>query len=143
MSTTTIKTRMLQRHDTEANWLLKEDFIPLNGELIIYDIDENHSRPRMKIGNGKTNLKDLPFSTEARPDVTLTLEGVAADAKAVGDALKQSDWNQTDETQLDFIKNKPTEKDAIAILAEMNFVEPVANADGSVFTDGDGNVYVL
>ena len=27
--------------------------------------------------------------------------------------IKQSDWNQTDETQLDFIKNKPSIPDAI------------------------------
>ena len=39
--TKTIKSRISQKHDIEANWLLVPDFIPLNGEIIIYDEDEN------------------------------------------------------------------------------------------------------
>ena len=58
-------------------------------------------------------------------------------------SIKQSDWAQTDETQLDFIKNKPNEDDALALLAETGFIEPVAAADGSVFTDSNGVLYTL
>lgn len=55
----------------------------------------------------------------------------------------QSDWNQSDETSRDFIKNKPDESDALALLAEVGFVEPVADADGSIYTDENGNIYTL
>ena len=55
----------------------------------------------------------------------------------------QSDWNQTDETAMDFIKNKPDEEDALAILSEMNFVNPVMASDGSVFTDNNGALYTI
>lgn len=56
---------------------------------------------------------------------------------------KQPDWNQTDETQKDFIKNKPNKEDALVILAEMGFVEPVMATDNSVFTDSNGVLFTL
>lgn len=55
----------------------------------------------------------------------------------------QADWTQTDETAKDFIKNKPNENDALALLAETGFIDPVAAADGSVFTDSNGVLYTL
>lgn len=61
----------------------------------------------------------------------------------VDSITKQADWNQTDETQKDFIKNKPNEEDALAILAEMGFIEPVMAAENTVFTDSNGALYSL
>jgi len=63
----TIKTRIQLKSDTEANWNKagpKENsngFIPLNGELIIYSADNAHPFSRLKIGDGVTNVVDLPF----------------------------------------------------------------------------------
>lgn len=62
-------TRIQQKHDTEANWNLscreelepEKRFVPLSGEVILYDADENHEFVRMKIGDGVTNVKELPF----------------------------------------------------------------------------------
>lgn len=56
-------------------------------------------------------------------DDTLTQSGRPADAKAVGDALKQSDWNQTDDTQKDFIKNKPI------VISSINGEQPDENGN--------------
>ena len=58
-------------------------------------------------------------------------------------SITQSDWAQTDETQLDFIKNKPNENDALTLLAETGFIDPATAADGSIFTDNDGAIYTL
>lgn len=136
-----------QIHDVEANWNKTINFIPLKGEIIIYDPDDNLDYSRFKIGDGVTDVKNLPFSigntgvdlskyatqemvdekiavklekkenkiykqneapTNAEEgalwldmdedgassgglpfdlDTTLTVEGAAADAKAVGDAI--------------------------------------------------------
>ena len=59
-----IKARIKNKHDTEANWALAEHFTPLAGEVIVYDVDANHAYPRFKVGDGKTLVSALPFSTD-------------------------------------------------------------------------------
>lgn len=60
-----VKGRVQNKHGTEADWLAAAQaanpFIPLNGELIIYDPDSIHSEKRFKFGDGVTNVNDLPF----------------------------------------------------------------------------------
>ncbi len=56
--------RIVHKHDTEANWLKAMNFIPKQGELIIYDIDDTYNYERMKIGDGITNVNDLPFTND-------------------------------------------------------------------------------
>ena len=56
-----LNTRIKHKHDTEANWLLATNFTPLNGEIIIYDEDDNYDYKRIKIGNGETLVSNLPF----------------------------------------------------------------------------------
>lgn len=51
-----------QIHDIEANWNKTINFIPLKGEIIIYDPDDNLDYSRFKIGDGVTDVKNLPFS---------------------------------------------------------------------------------
>ena len=59
-----INTRIIHKHDTETNWNKATNFIPKQGELIIYDKDQKHSQIRLKIGNGITKINDLPFSID-------------------------------------------------------------------------------
>lgn len=40
------------------------NFTPLASEIIVYDSDENYDYPRIKIGDGKTNVNGLPFLTK-------------------------------------------------------------------------------
>ena len=55
-------TRIIHKHDTEANWLLVEEhFIPKAGEIIIYDPDNEHNYSRIKIGDGVSNIGKLSF----------------------------------------------------------------------------------
>lgn len=56
-----LKSRIVHKHDIEAHWKLATNFSPLAGEMIIYDPDENNENARIKIGDGKTNVNDLPF----------------------------------------------------------------------------------
>lgn len=32
-----VKTRIIQKHDSSANWAKATTFVPLKGEIIIYD----------------------------------------------------------------------------------------------------------
>lgn len=58
MANKTFQGRIVQKHDTKANWDKAINFIPLKGELIIYD-DLN----KIKIGDGTTTVVKLPYST--------------------------------------------------------------------------------
>ena len=62
MPNKTIKTRIIQKHAVEADWLKATNFIPLKGELIIYDVDATYTYPRFKVGDGVTLVNSLPFS---------------------------------------------------------------------------------
>ena len=58
-------TRIQQKIDTSANWALATNFIPLEGELIIYQDYDTSGKPlppRYKNGDGKTYVNNLPFS---------------------------------------------------------------------------------
>lgn len=57
-----VKTRIQLKNDTEAHWNLAANFVPLKGELIIYSADETHPFCRFKVGDGVTNIINLPFS---------------------------------------------------------------------------------
>ena len=59
--TKTIDTRIQLKHDTETNWNKAINFIPKNGEAIIYAADNVNKFPRLKIGDGITKVADLPF----------------------------------------------------------------------------------
>ena len=60
-----MKERIQVKHDIAANWAKAVNFIPLAGELIIYDgiIEEGIyiEQPKLKIGDGIHNVNDLPF----------------------------------------------------------------------------------
>lgn len=80
MANKTFQGRIVQKHDTEANWKKATNFIPLKGEIIIYD-DLN----KIKIGDGSTKINDLKFSL-AESDlyictVTASGTGYTADKK--------------------------------------------------------------
>lgn len=77
LSTKTLNTRVIQKHDAEANWKKATSFIPKKGEIIIYDSEVSHgtgditelpsgrtepfSQARIKIGDGITTVSNLPF----------------------------------------------------------------------------------
>lgn len=79
----TIKTRIQQKHDIEANWL-KSSLVPLRGELIVYDSEYDingnelsiegtgrawrYDCARYKIGDGRTNVNNLPFLVSTGSD---------------------------------------------------------------------------
>lgn len=58
----------------------------------------------------------------------------------------QTDWNQNDNTSVDYIKNKPstaTNDDSMDFLAEMGMITPVTNSTGEILIGPSNEIYSL
>ena len=159
MAEKNLKARIVHKHDIEANWLLATGFIPKQGEIIVYDVDSNYTYERFKIGDGVANVNSLPFADETlrvnleaqigevddKVEAVSTLVGGIAVSDQINEALlnSQADWDQTDNTKPDYIKNKPDEEDAVVLLMEMNLVDPVVDENGFVYTDENGAMFTI
>ena len=74
-----MNTRIQHKHDIETNWLKATNFTPLVGEIVVYDPDGNYDYPRIKIGDGKTNINSLPFIKDGvSPIATVSQTGTGA-----------------------------------------------------------------
>lgn len=78
--------RIESKHDTTENWNKAKGFIPLPGEIIIYDdyetktwteqqygetVTKTVNIPNMKIGTGNAYVQDLAFVDEKTRDMLL------------------------------------------------------------------------
>jgi hypothetical protein len=70
MANKTMKTRIIHKHAIATHWALATNFVPKQGELIVYDdryIDSDGNEVivadavKYKIGDGVTLVNDLPF----------------------------------------------------------------------------------
>ena len=77
MAASTIKTRIQLKNDTEENWNKAINFIPKQGEVIIYSTDDAHPFSRLKVGDGFTTVINLPFIDAA----TLNGRNIEVDTK--------------------------------------------------------------
>ena len=59
--------RFVPIHGKESVWEQVTNYIPLLGEMIIYEPDSEHEYPRFKVGDGKNLPKDLPFAADGIP----------------------------------------------------------------------------
>ena len=90
----TMKARVQHKHDIEANWIKATNFTPLASEIIVYDPDENYNYPRIKIGDGKTNINSLPFISynPVRGVDYWTEEDIATIKTYVEEAILGGEW---------------------------------------------------
>ena len=107
--------RAIQKHDTETNWLKATNFTPMQGEIIVYDIDENYDYERFKIGDGESNVNDLPFA-----------------GGDLSSAILSTPQTLTEEQQLQARTNigAVSEEDVIDMIE--NGTEPQVNATGEL-----------
>lgn len=70
MSEKNIQSRIINKHDTESNFLKATGFIPKAGELVVYDKDDTHDYERLKIGDGVTVVSSLPFASSTNDYTT-------------------------------------------------------------------------
>lgn len=88
MAEKNIKSRIVHKHDIESNWNKATNFIPKQGEIIIYDIDSNHTYERIKIGDGTTKVNNLPFADANKVD------------KVSGKGLSTNDYTTAEKNKL-------------------------------------------
>lgn len=83
MVTKTIKTRQQQKRGTSADWAKATNFVPKAGEIVVYT-----DLKKIKIGDGETNVSQLPFYYE--PDMILDADSTNSVQNAVvKDALDE------------------------------------------------------
>lgn len=128
--------RIVPKGDTEANWNKALGFIPLDKEIIIYKPDEKYAEPRIKIGDGKTIVQELPFyggyTREEVQDLIAQMGDTKLDKTGgvlKGDLTIQGNLNVTGTT---------TAKDTETILVKDNTI--VANSDGNELLEEAGFV---
>lgn len=83
----TVNTRIKIKHDTTENWNNATGFIPLPGEIIVYDdyevktytveeygetVTKTALIPNIKIGTGNAYVQDLAFVDEKTRDILMT-----------------------------------------------------------------------
>lgn len=94
MAEKTIKTRIIHKHAIESNWEKAINFVPKQGELIIYDdryIDSDGNEVivaddiRWKIGDGVTLVNDLRFANDVLIKRLETLEKIINNSPLVDD----------------------------------------------------------
>ena len=88
MSEKTIKSRIIHKHAVESDWLKATNFIPKQGEIIIYDKDSTHSYERVKVGDGSTVVSSLPFIDDNKVN------------KVAGKGLSTNDYTTTEKNKL-------------------------------------------
>lgn len=92
----TLQTRIQNKHDIEANWNQAINFVPLAGEIIIYDEDANNPYPRIKIGDGETKLANLPWTVDIKPNIFVQANQPTAAESKEGDFWVDTDDNTQD-----------------------------------------------
>ena len=85
---------MIFKHATEADWKLSS-YVADEGEQIIYDPDELHANPRIKIGDGQKIADELPFTTAEVPTKISEFENDAGYLKTESDPTVPS-WAKSE-----------------------------------------------
>lgn len=105
MGEKTLNTRMIQKHDTTANWNKATNFVPKAGELILYT-DVNG----IKIGDGTTKVGSLSFiganardvyawaKASTKPSYTASEVGAAESSHTHGNITNAGALQTTDVT---------------------------------------------
>ena len=61
-------------------------------------------------------------------------------------SVTQPDWNQNDNTQPDYIKNRPsiaTNDDALDLLVDIGAITPITNLSGEILISSSDEIYYL
>ena len=151
MAEKVVKTRIQQKHDIEANWNKATNFIPLKGEMIVYDVDDTHSYERYKLGDGVTVVTELPFADAHKADLihdhgdtyaykneatTQVTENGEGNVVLVNVAVEEDSFTELDPTVPAWAKkpNPPTAAELGALPQIKQVILPLSNWDAETLT---------
>lgn len=134
MAEKTLNTRIQQKHDSQTNWDKATNFIPKDGEIIIYDADANNVKPRIKVGDGTSKLSALPFITNDADILTKLNALDYSGATASGNAISFI----TQVTQTDGAINATKATIPVAASNQLGLVK----SGTDITVDANGNVSV-
>ena len=129
--------RYILKHDTEENWEKASNFSPKNGEPIIYDIDSAHSKQRLKIGDGSTNVNNLPF---------IGNDGLLESIKYVSESDLSSEENLDASYQYcitDFLSYDDLDSDLQAKIDRATLVDTKLDKVSTTVSDGRTRFYAI
>lgn len=93
----------------------------------------------------------INVSSSADDAITLATAGTYSDKNIIFNIKTpqnsiQPDWNQNDDTQLDYIKNRPliaTNDDILNFLVDIGMVVPITNLAGEILISSSDEIYYL
>lgn len=138
-----LNVRIVQKHDTQANWDKATNFIPKIGEIIVYDADDNYPYARTKIGDGVTTVGNLPFAV---PEI---LNTNIVNGEAIGSLRTVSSAAEDDTYKIGahaFTEGYGTKATAYAAHAEGYFTIASAakqHVQGQFNTTGDNYAHIV
>lgn len=136
MADKTVKIRLVLKHDTEENWAKAANFVPKQGEVIIYD-DATGAPSRIKIGDGITKVNDLPFAHEYLLNNSNTFTAIqkfSAEGIEVGSVRLSETALQELETQAEKIPLKQDQTDNNLTTTSKTIVGAINEIKGAITT---------
>lgn len=142
-----LKTRMAQKADTAENWAKVNDFRPLLGEIVVY-LFEEENLIKIKVGDGKTLIQDLPFlkgeiDTTTTPDLTDIQQQIDSlmESKASKEEASSKSaglMSSTDKIKLDGLKNYelPVAGKELGGVKTTSNVSDISNYSATPIVDG-------
>lgn len=132
MSENRLYTRIIQKHDTEAQWNLNPNLIPLKGELIVY---EDGTKPKLKVGDGTTLVTNLPFISGNSTGAASTImdDNLTANRALVSNSSGKVAVSAVTSTELGYLdgvtSNIQTQLNAITnLIGDKSVATQIANA---------------
>lgn len=137
--------RAVQKHDIQSNWEKATNFIPMAGEIIVYDIDTNYSYERIKIGDGVHNVNTLPFvNDDLRADLLAQVndvdDKVDTVSALVGDTAVSEQITNAVSTKADIANGQyavtATSEDGVAYIATVPSVTELTTGVSFIMIPG-------
>ncbi len=146
MANKTLKTRIINKHDTQANWAKAVNFIPKAGEVIVYT--DLH---KVKVGDGTTKVSALPFIDDkdlsnyvTESELTSSLNNKVD--KVAGKQLSTNDYTTTEKNKLAGIENGAQKNNVTSVAGKTGAVtlsiDDIANLSSTIPTVNNATITI-